>query len=231
MTERPKSSTRALKSKVLDLLRSDSFDQALSELSDLPARQVINPLISFLLSKDEVVKWRAVSALGHVVADLARKDMESARVVMRRLMWMLNDESGGIGWGAPEAMGEIVASHDGLAKEFAPVLISYAWEEGNYLEYEPLQRGAVWGLGRVAQKKPDIIRDAIPHLISFLVSPDATVRGLAAWALGLLRAEAARSRLEGLLDDDAEIPIYVDETLTRRRVSDLAKEAVSVMTS
>jgi hypothetical protein len=224
-----KNGGRALKRKVLDLLRSDNFDHALSELSHLPARQVINPLISFLLSKDEEIKWRAVSALGHVVSDLASKNMESARVVMRRLMWMLNDESGGIGWGAPEAMGEIIASHDGLAKEFAPVLISYAWEDGNFLEYEPLQRGAVWGLGRVAQEKPDIVQDAIPHLISFLESPDATVRGLAAWGLGLLQAEAARSRLEGLLKDDAEIPIYVDEKLTQRRVSDLAKEALAAI--
>ena len=55
--------------------------------------------------------------MGAVVAHLAEKDMESARVVMRRLMCSLNDESGGIGWGAPEAMGEIIASHEGLASE------------------------------------------------------------------------------------------------------------------
>jgi hypothetical protein len=141
-------------------------------------------------------------------------------------MWMLNDESGGIGWGAPEAMGEIVACHAGLAREFAPILISYAWEEGNFLEYEPLQRGAVWGLGRVAQEKPEMVRDAVPHLISFLESPDATIRGLSAWALGLLRAEAARPRLEKLREDDAEIPLYVDGGLIRRRVKDLANDAL-----
>ncbi|MBW1742709.1 MAG: HEAT repeat domain-containing protein [Deltaproteobacteria bacterium] len=229
MTDTAKLGTRALKRKVLDLLRSDTFDRTLPELSHVPARQLVNPLISFLFSKDEEIKWGAVSALGHVVADLAGKDMESARVVMRRLMWMLNDESGGIGWGAPEAMGEIVASHDGLAKEFAPVLISYVWEDGNSLEYEPLQRGAVWGLGRVAQTKPGTVRGAIPHLIVLLRSSDAIVRGLAAWTLGLLRAEAARSRLEGLLEDDAEIPIYIDRNLTRWRVSDLAEEALTAI--
>jgi HEAT repeat protein len=191
---------------------------------------VINPLISSLLSKDEKIRWRAISAIGVIVSSLADEDLESARIIMRRLMWMLNDESGGIGWGAPEAMGEIVASHDGLAKEFAPVLMSYAWEDGNFLEYEPLQRGAVWGLGRVAQEKPDIVRGAIPYLISFLESPDAIVRGLAAWALGLLRAEAARSRLEGLLKDDAEVPIYINGKLIRRSVSDLAKEAMAAIT-
>jgi HEAT repeat protein len=229
MTDTAKPGTRALKRKVLDLLRSDSFDQTLPELLKLPARQVVNPLISFLFGKDEEIKWRAVSALGQVVANLAETDIESARVVMRRLMWMLNDESGGIGWGAPEAMGEIIASHDRLAEEYAPVLISYVWEEGNFLEYEPLQRGAVWGLGRVAQERPNMVQDSIPHLMSFLESPDATVRGLAAWALGLLRAEAARSRLEGLLEDDAKIPLYIDRDLTRRRVSDLAEEALTAI--
>jgi len=53
--------------------------------------------------------------MGRVVSSLAEKDMESARVVMRRLMWNLNEESGGIGWGCPEAMGETMARSAPLA--------------------------------------------------------------------------------------------------------------------
>jgi len=225
-----KPSRRDLKRKVLALLQSDKFDQTLDELSQLPARQVINPLFSFLLSSDEETKWRAVTAMGAVVANLAGKDMESARVVMRRLMWSLNDESGGIGWGAPEAMGEIIASHEGLAKEYTNVLISYVREDGNFLEYEPLQRGAVWGIGRVAQARPDLVQDALPHLLLFLESPDATVRGVAAWTLGLLGAETARPQLEVLLGDEAEVPLYMDDRLMVRCVSDLAKEALATIT-
>jgi hypothetical protein len=230
MRDTAKLSGRALKRKVADILQTENFDEMLSRVSPLPARQVVNPLISLLLSNDEKIKWRAVSALGAVVANLANQDRESARVIMRRLMWMLNDESGGIGWGAAEAMGEIIAAHDGLAKEYAPVLISYVWEDGNFLEYEPLQRGAVWGLGRVAQVKPALVQGSIPHLISFLESSDNTVRGLAAWALGLLGAQAARPKLEGLLHDDSEIPLYADRKLSYRRISDLAKDALAAIT-
>jgi hypothetical protein len=222
-----KQSGRHLKDNVLALLGSDNFDQSLHELCQLPARQVINPLFSFLLSSDEQTRWRAVTAMGAVVANLAEKDMESARVVVRRLMWSLNDESGGIGWGAPEAMGEIIASHEGLAKEYASVLISYVREDGNFLEYEPLQRGAVWGIGRATQARPHLVQDAGPHLLLFLESPDATVRGLAAWAVGLLGAEAARPQLEALLEDGAEVPLYIDARLVLRRVCDLAKEALA----
>lgn len=225
-----KRSGRDLKGKVLAMLQSDNFDQALHELFQLPARQVINPLFSFLLHHDEQVKWRAVSAMGDVVANLAEKDMESARVVMRRLMWILNDESGGIGWGAPEAMGEIIASHDGLAKEYASVLVSYVREDGNFLEYEPLQRGAVWGIGRVAQVKPHMIPDAVPHLLLFLESPDGIVRGLAAWTVGLLGAAAAQSMLEALLEDVTEVPLYLNRNLVRRTVGGLAKEALAIIT-
>lgn len=225
-----KRSGRDLKGKVLAMLQSDNFDQALHELFQLPARQVINPLFSFLLHHDEQVKWRAVSAMGDVVANLAEKDMESARVVMRRLMWILNDESGGIGWGAPEAMGEIIASHDGLAKEYASVLVSYVREDGNFLEYEPLQRGAVWGIGRVAQVKPHMIQDAVPHFLLFLESPDGIVRGLAAWTVGLLGAAAAQSMLEALLEDVTEVPLYLNRNLVRRTVGGLAKEALAIIT-
>jgi hypothetical protein len=220
---------RELKRKVLGLLESDNFQEGLSELCRLPARKVINPLFSFLLSNDEQTRWRAITAMGAVVAHLATENMESARVIMRRLMWMLNDESGGIGWGAPEAMGEIIASHEGLAEEYVNVLASYVNEEGNFLEYEPLQRGAVWGVGRVAQVRPELVQDAVPHLLSSLKSPDAGIRGLAAWTLGLLGAEGARPQLEALLLDNTEISLYVDGRLVRRSLSDLAKEALALI--
>ena len=115
----PPTKYRPLKRYLRDRLMAEDFSGALSAALDLPARKVVNPLISFFCDHDVVLRWRSVSALGVVVAHLADEDRESARVVMRRLMWSLNDESGGIGWGAPEAMGEITARHEGLAGEFA----------------------------------------------------------------------------------------------------------------
>jgi hypothetical protein len=221
-----KASRRDLKRKVLAILQSEDFDKRLDELCQLPTRQVINPLLSLLLSTDEPTKWRGVTAVGAVVGSLAEKDVESARVVMRRLMWSLNDESGGIGWGAPEAMGEIIACHRGLGEEYACVLTSYIWKEGNFLEFEPLQRGAVWGVGRVAQVKPELVKDAGPHLLPYLQSADAIVRGRAAWALGLLHIEEAKSGLEALLRDEADVTLYLDRALVCLSVGRLAKEAL-----
>ena len=66
------------------LLLQEDFEKGLSQIGDLPARKVINPLFSFLCSLDELLKWRAVTAMGEVVTRLAEEDMESARVVMRQ---------------------------------------------------------------------------------------------------------------------------------------------------
>ena len=218
---------RDVKRKVLEIIKSDDLDQVLGELCRLPSRQVINALFSFLCSTEEEVKWRAVTAMGAVVTNLADEDIESARVIVRRLMWQLNDESGGIGWGAPEAIGEILACHEGLAGEYANILTSYIREDGNFLEHEPLQRGALWGLARVAQVRPDLVQDAKSYLIHRLGSTDATVRGLAALTLGLLGAEEARLELEDLSADDTEVHLYVDRQIGVRRVSELAEQALA----
>lgn len=217
---------REFKKKVMELVFSNNFEQDLGTLCQLPARKVINPLFSFLLSTDSKTKWATVTAFGAVVSKLADQDMESARVIMRRLMWQLNDESGGIGWGCPEAMGEILACHEGLAREYARVLVSYIREEGNFLEHEPLQQGSLWGICRVAQVRPKLIRDAVPHLLRFLEARDATLRGMAVWALGLLGAREVRSQMECLATDGDRIAIYRDRKIKITLVKDLAKEAL-----
>jgi HEAT repeat protein len=219
---------RALRQRVFHLLQSTTPpDQIPSALHPVPLRRVINPLFSFLFYKDKRIKWAAVKAMGRVVARLADEDMESARVIMRRLMWNLNDESGGIGWGSPEAMGEILASHEGLAREYAPLLISYAREDGNFQENEIMQRGVLWGIGRLSSAFPPLVKDASLFIIPFLRSPDAAVRGHAAWVCGILGEEAARPGLSELTGDEEEIEMYLDGGLKVHKVKDLAQTALT----
>jgi hypothetical protein len=218
---------RQLKKKILALLKKEAFEKSLEEICLMPARGVVNPLFSFFYNKEELVKWRAVAAMGAVVARLAQQDLESARIVMRRLMWNLNDESGGIGWGAPEAMGEIMARHDGLAKEYACILVSYINEAGNFLEHEMLQRGVLWGLGRLAHARPELVRDAAAYLPLFMRSKDAVHRGLAAWVAGAIPSEITESLLKHLTTDETRINIFINMNIEERTVGQLAVEALS----
>jgi len=214
---------------ITKLLGSSDIEVVIKELLQLPAARVINPLIGALCSTDETVRWHAVTALGPIVSDLADQDMEAARVVMRRFMWSLNDESGGIGWGSPEAMGEIMACHERLADEYAHILVAFMKEEGFFLELEMLQRGLMWGLGRLAQTRPALLKaeNAVPCLLPYLDSPDAEVRALAAWTLGLLQAEGAAPGLKKLLSDPNPIIYYFNRSFVKETVGQLAHKALA----
>ena len=217
------------KRRITKLLESSDIEAVIRELRQLPVSRVINPLIGALCSANETVRWHAVTALGPIVSDLADRDMEAARVVMRRFMWSLNDESGGIGWGAPEAMAEIMSVHDKLAGEYGHMLVAYMREDGFYLELPQLQQGLMWGLARFAMAKPDLLKakDAVTYLLPYLDSPDSTVRGLAAWALGLLHAEEAAASLEKLANDSSPVKIFLNHTFVADTVGGLAHKALA----
>jgi len=222
---------RSLKKKLFDLLNQCEPDKAREEIGRFSPRYIINPLLSFIQSGNDKVKWGAVRAVGQVVAQLAENDPEAARVILRRLMWTLNDESGGIGWGSPEAMGEILASHRGLAREYVHILLSYAREEGNYLEHEGLQRGLLWGIGRLAEKRPELVRDSVKLFLPYLASKDEGIRGLAARLMGLLQVKEAEPMLRHLAQDESPMVLMIADHLTPTRVKDLAERALRAIRS
>jgi len=216
--------------KVIQLhFATGDLEAVMAMIDQYPGRKLLNPLISLFCSTDEMIKWQAITAVGSVVGALADDDMEDGRVVMRRFMWMLNDESGGIGWGAPEAMGEVMAVHEGLANEYAHILIANMREEGNFLELEMLQRGLMWGLGRLCGARRELMleKNAQLYLLPYLDSRDAEVRGRAAWALGRLRATEAAGKLSGLQDDQAQVTIYQERELRKFTVAMLAGKALA----
>ena len=220
---------RQLKKEVFKLLIRDDFSDSLVQLSRLPGRQVVNPLFSFLYHADDMVRWHAVSAMGVVTAGLAEKNMESARVIMRRLIWNLNDESGGIGWGSPESMGDIMARSDLIAREFSKILISYVLPHGNFLEHEILQRGLLWGLYRLSQEKPELTYGAAPFVRPFLTSSDPFHRGLAICFAETARDAKSIPYLKNLIRDDTSISLYTDFRMTSHKMANLAASAMATI--
>ncbi|KAF0189985.1 MAG: hypothetical protein FD168_283 [Desulfobulbaceae bacterium] len=214
-------SSRAIKQEVLGLLALTDLERIGEEMRRYPEKDLVNPLFSGLSRPEELVRWHAISLFGQVVPRLAEQEMEAARIVMRRFLWSLNDESGGIGWGAPEAMAEIMLHHDRLAGEYLHMLISYlrpdgplAHQDGNYIELPALQRGVVWGIGRLAagRAKELAARGLVADLLPCLQSEDVGVRGLAGWALARLQ--------NGMVEIDmglkaALLPLAADAGLVR----------------
>jgi hypothetical protein len=225
----PQGGTRSLKRKILGFLQGDDFQNSLSLLVEMPGRQVINPLFSLLYHPDPLVKWRTVTAMGAVLEKLADTSLEGARVVMRRLMWSLNDESGAIGWGAPEVMGEAMARSEILANEYAAILGSYADPAGNFIEHVPLQRGVLWGWCRLSQVRPEALSQWGLHLKKHLFSDDSSVRGHAAMASGLLNVHEARDGLTELLNDHEAFETFLNQKVSQCRVRDTAEKAIHML--
>ena len=227
---------RKIKKEVLAVLADGDLEKSRRKLSKYEEHGLINPLFSAILQPEEMLRWHAVTLFGEVMARLADKDMEAARIVMRRFLWSLNDESGGIGWGAPEVMGEAMVHHDRLCEEYLHMLISYMLpdgplehQDGNYLELPELQRGLLWAIGRLTEHRAALLieKAVVPVLLSYLSSTDAAVRGLAARALGRLAAVAPVEELEALVVDEREVRLYEDGEVLVTTVRALAVEGLA----
>lgn len=155
---------KKFKEEVLVLLEQDDFENNIQKIHKFDKRKLVNALFSFLCRTDKKIKKNTVTAMGEVVSKIAEIDLEYARIIMRRLMLNLNDESGGIGWGAPEAMGEIMAKSEKLAEDYHKILISYTPDGGNYLNFEDLQKDVISGLKRLSRVHPELVKE-VEHLL------------------------------------------------------------------
>ncbi|MBW1637248.1 MAG: hypothetical protein JRJ68_13380 [Deltaproteobacteria bacterium] len=129
---------------------------------------------------------------------------------------------------------------EGLRREYLHMLISYMTEDGderfqdgNYLELPMLQRGLLWGIGRLCQSHGDEMASCriIDRIASYLSSQDMTVAGLAIWCLGLLRAKTAAPGVEFFKGCREITQIYRDNLLQDVEIGFLAEEALLAMNS
>ncbi len=221
----------SFRAKVRDLLAGKDVEGVLHGLGSLPLKRSLNGLLASFYDTDPLVRWKALSAFGILMARLAETDMEQARIMMRRLMWSLNDESGGIGWGAPEAMAEAMYHSRPLTDEYLRILLSYIREDGNYLEYPPLRVGALWGLARLAKKYPDDLKkiEAPRYIAPHLMDEIPEARAWSVIALSNLSEHEYCSRLRRLTGDMAPIYIFDGREMKQTTVSKIAKEAVKTL--
>ncbi len=228
-------SRRLVKKEIFTLLEKTDPAETARCLANYPPHIVVNSLFMALCNPLELVRWHAIIAFGRLVPAMADKDPESARIVMRRLLWSLNDESGGIGWGAPEAMAEIMCQSSLLRQEYLHMLFSYIredgeelFQDGNYLELPQLQRGVLWGIGRIAQVHGEEVvgRRVAGDIAAYLSSADQQVVGLAIWCLGLLGAAAEAPRIAFFLDYPLEIRLFINSSLKTVTLAELAAESL-----
>lgn len=221
---------RSVKKTVRDILADEDWQPRLAELDEFRPVDLVPPLLNLRLDRDEAVRWRSATAFGLTAGRMAEASMEKARVIMRTLMWYMNEESGNLGWGIPHFMAEAMVCNDKIAKEFHKILVSYIFcdEEcdGNFLDHPELRRDVYWGLARLAESRPELVAHGEKFFMVGLDDPDAYNRAYAARVLGLIKAQGARARLAALKDDPAEIRTYHHRELIDTTVGELVRVAL-----
>ena len=211
-----------MKEQLRDWLATRSYD-AIVELAGRK-RRVLSFLTALTYDPDPLINWRAVEAMGLAAGRIADEDPEFVRNHLRRLMWLLSDESGGIGWRAPEMMAEIVRNRPEQFGEFVPIIISLLdMEEEDAARFRP---GILWAIGRLGEVMPDRVKAAVSLIIPCLEDPNPQTRGLAAWCLGQLGAGEYLAGHDALLRDQSPVDLYVDGELVRQSVGQLAHDAL-----
>jgi hypothetical protein len=170
-------------------LEMKKFIHQALEMNDLDAvvllvqknKKALSLLIRMAYDKETLVGWRAIKVVGRIAKTLVKTEHEFLRITVRKLLWSLSDESGSIGWAAPELLGEIVQSDpEGFADIIPLIAEVYNIEE---LTFRP---GVMYALARVAEVSPEIITNYQKIIIRSLVDTNPLVRIYTLELVGLL---------------------------------------------
>lgn len=152
------------------------------------ARQRVGPVIRYLngrlYSADEHEKWRAVRALGMVVGEPDLLSDAKVEDLLQRFLWALNDESGAVPFGVPEAIGEVLAVRPRFRGQVLPVLCGMLTEDDTY-QTGPIERGIYWAVGRIG---PEVtrycpgVRAVVAHAAAHHPDPDTQATAAASLA-------------------------------------------------
>jgi hypothetical protein len=200
-------------------------------------RKALSLLVRLAYDKEALVGWRAIKAVGLAARQLIKADYEYLRETARKLLWSLSDESGGIGWAAPELLGEIVSADPRRFSDVIP-LIAAAYD----VEEEVFRPGVVYALGRIAETAPGAAASYQKIVILSLADKDPLlkicalefVRGL--WSAARVEnlwsgeyRDRVRSLVERLMSDRGEAWVYSDDGFVNVQVGERAEEVLRTM--
>jgi len=173
---------------IYNSLESNDLDTVVSFIQK--NKKALSLLIRMAYDKETLVGWRAIKAVGRVAKGLVKTHNEFLRITARKLLWSLSDESGGIGWAAPELLGEIVSSDPEGFADIIPLIV-----EVYDIEEQIFRPGVVYVLARVAEVSPDLVANYQNVIIRSLMDENPQIKIYALDLVGLVWSIACRKNL------------------------------------
>jgi hypothetical protein len=186
--------------------------------------RTLSALVALTFDADPLICWRAIDGIGRCAECLFATRSGLMKRYLRRLFWMMSDESGSIAWHAPEAIGEIIRSDPDTFADFIPLAVSL-------LDMEPEDRssflpGVLYALGRIGEVSPDSLHTSLPHISEALNAEDSQTRAMAVWCLGRLRAASWLFERPELGHDQGRALVYQNEQLVETTIDKLVVDAI-----
>jgi len=208
---------RVNKKMILEARNAIDIDTLVSYCFD--DRKTLRLMQRLLYDVDEARRWETAWIIGCVCAKVADKEPGQVSELIHRLFEGCSD-SAAAPWGMIETLGEVIAARPDIFGAFNRHLLNYMGDESTQVQ-------VVWGLTKIAEKRPDLIRDTpFFNLFHFLTHPKAEMRGIVAQLLGRIRAKEASMQLMALSGDDAALIIWNKGKAEEHTVSELVKEAL-----
>ena len=203
-------------------------DNDLDGICEMASRQraVAGILTRLAYDKTTLVGWRAILGMGRIARKLVTSDYEFLRIIIRKLLWTLSDESGGIGWSSPEMLGEIVSADPVKMSDVIPLIAEvYDIEEATF------RPGVLYALKRIAETRPASILPYRRLALKGMAEPDPLTRLYAIDLLSVLVDVKPLSPdmmevLKNKINDHGIGWIYRDSGFIYTEVSELAKVVI-----
>jgi len=168
------------------------------EMNDLDAvirlaqkdRKTLSLLIRMAYDKETLVGWRAIKAVGRIAKVLVKTEREFLRIAIRKLLWSLSDESGGIGWASPELLGEIVSADPEGFADIIP-LIAEVYD----IEEKTFRPGVMYAFVRIAEVSPELVADYQKIIIRSLMDTNPLLKIYTLELVGLLWSVACKKNI------------------------------------
>lgn len=209
------------RNQIKKLIRTRDF-QKLRELTrDQPDTAFV--VGARVFERDDAKRWKATEALGQVVAELAHSDLEKIRALIRRILWLMNDESGGIAWNGPETIAEILENAPELLDEYGRIVASF-------IDESPFETGSCYAIARLSPKAPGQFTHVIDQLEQSLDVNDPARKAYALLALSTLKPKKARREAQKFIESTEQIQQYERNsgTITFVTLGSIARQVAGI---
>lgn len=210
----------SLKERIIRLLEEKNY----SELLEVAEREqgIFRTLLSLTYDKEDLICWRAIESVGLIAGEIAKTDPGIVRNLAGRLLWSIREESGGIGWSAPEILGEIVRNSPDEFSDLVPIIASFH-------EENMLRCGVFRAIVRIAEVRPDLAKSSSTFIKLYLRHEDALVRAYAVMLTGRLGLKEYTAEIEMHLGDSNVIKIYEKGDFKISTVGQIAEQTVIIL--